>query len=117
MSGRSVAVEGEVTATPGLIPFPPAVSGAWTPGNVSYQKYEGLTVKKVPVIHQARCTFTFSGATGNGAPVSGSETVTLVAKSTQLQNGQAYVLLNGDTQVGVYGNTLTAIASGPLTST
>lgn len=115
MPGKNVAVEGDVTATPGTIPFTGAVSGTWTAGPISYQKYSQLTVRNVSVIHQAQCTFLFSGSNGT-SPVSGSETVTLIAKTTNLQNGLAFVLLNGDTQVGVFGNTLTAKASGPLTS-
>lgn len=114
--GKPVAVEGDVQATPGAVPYPPAVSGAWSPGNVEYQTHSNLESGGKAVIYEASCTFTFVGADPNGAPVNGDESVTLTAKSTTLMNGADNVLVTGDTEVGAYGNTLMVSASGPFTT-
>ncbi len=112
--GKSVAVEGDVTATPGTTPFTGADSGTWTAGTVTYLSYAKLTVNGIKVIWQAQCAFTFSGASSSGTAVTGAETVTLTANTTILQKGISNVLVNGDTATGNYGNELKAQSSGPL---
>lgn len=103
----SIACEGDVQATPGSTPFPPAVSGAWSAGTVQYTSYSNHTVQGDAVIWQALCTFNFSG-TGPppaAAPVAGVSAVTLTAKSEKYLPANK-VLVNGDSIQDVYGNTL-----------
>ncbi|MBD1903809.1 hypothetical protein NDI44_22505 [Trichocoleus sp. DQ-A3] len=118
--GKSVAVEGDVQATPGTTPFPPADKGSWTAGKVTVYPYEKLKVGEKKVIYKAQCTFTFTGTqTIPGTPpsqkdVSGTETVTLEAKLTKLQGAQSKVLVNGDNAQGTYGNQLKVTATNKL---
>jgi hypothetical protein len=107
MAGKSVAVSGEVIATPGTTFFTGADSGTWTAGAVNVQSYSKLTVGSKAVLHEAKCTFTFSGAnSGTGATITGSETVTLKAGATLLQKGLTSVLVQGDSATGSFGNKL-----------
>lgn len=108
----NIAVEGDVNAIPGTIPYAPAVSGAWVQGPISYMSYAKLKVNGRNVIYEARCTFTFTGVgpPPTSAPVSGSENVTLSAASTAVNGGQSSVLLHGDSKIGTYGNQLQVIA-------
>lgn len=111
--GKKAAVEGDVKATPGTTPFPPADSGAWSAGPVTDTPYPKLSSGGKKTLSQSMCTFTFTGtqSTPNGpVPVSGTEMVTLVAKKTKLTAG-GNLLLDGDNQQGVYGNKLEATAS------
>jgi len=100
MADKRVAVTGDVEAKPGTKMFTGAASGTWTAGPVTYTSYNHLSVGGKSVIHGANCTFTFTGSTSNGAPVTGSETVTLQAGQTVLQKGLSGVLRNGDTATG-----------------
>ena len=45
----SIAVEGDVIAIPGAVPYP-AVCGAWISGPVSYKSYANVTVRGTAVI-------------------------------------------------------------------
>jgi len=109
----NIAVEGDVVAIPGVTPYPPAVTGAWIPGPVTYASYSQVKSNGRAVIYEAKCTFTFTGTgpTPPGNPVSGSEDVTLSAGSTAVNDGQNSVLLDGDSETGTYGNQLQTIAS------
>jgi hypothetical protein len=107
----NIAVEGDVIAIPGTTPYPPAVSGAWIPGPVTYSSYSTVKVSSRAVIYEAKCTFTFTGVDSTPAPVSGTEDVTLSAGSTSVNDGQDSVLLDGDSESGNYGNQLQVIAS------
>jgi hypothetical protein len=117
MAGNSVAVTGEVVATPGTTPFTGAnPGGSWTAGSISMQTYGKLTIGDQPVMHGASCTFSFSGTTGTGAPISGSEVVTLTAGTTVLQKGQSGVLVQGNSATGTFGNTLAVQTARKLTT-
>ncbi|RUN74795.1 hypothetical protein EJC47_19765 [Sphingomonas sp. TF3] len=116
MSLKPVAVEGDVSPSPGTTPYSPAVSGAWSPGAVTYTKYDKLTVGGAKTVWQAKCTFSFAGSDANGVAVAGTSNLTLTAGSTKLQGGSSNVLLNGDTANDSYGNTLTVNAAGKLQS-
>ncbi len=111
-----VTRQGDVSATPGTTPFTGANSGAWTAGTISETAYDKVVSGGANAISQAECTFNFSGANASGTAVTGSETVTLSAKSTKLQQGAAGVLVAGDSATGTFGNTLTA-SSGPKLGT
>jgi hypothetical protein len=113
MATKSVATIGDVTATPGTKLYPPATAGSWTAGLISYSSYPRLKSRGTNVISQATCTFSFAG-TKEGAAVAGTETVTLRAKSTVLQKGLAAVIVDGDSETGIYGNKLAAGSSEPL---
>jgi hypothetical protein len=108
----NIAVEGDVIAIPGTSPYPPAVSGAWIPGPVSYSSYPNVSVNGVSVIYEARCTFTFTGIGPSPAnsPVSGTEDVSLSASSSSVNASQSSVLLDGDSKSGSYGNQLQVVA-------
>ena len=112
----STAVEGDVTATAGTSPYTGAESGSWTAGSVSYQSYDKLSIGGTPVIHEASCTFNFSGASSSGATITGSETVTLSAGSTKLQGASSSVLVDGDSETGSYGNELKVQTGAKLKS-
>jgi hypothetical protein len=106
MPGESVAVEGEVVATPGDIAFTGAEKGEWIAGPVIVQSYGNLTVGSKKVIYQAQCTFDFTGQSSSGAVVKGVEMVTLKAGQTRLQNNETGVLVKGDEKTGQFGNKL-----------
>ncbi len=115
--GQAVAVEGDVKATPGFTPYPPADSGTWTARPVEYQTYDKFKIKELPVVYQAKCKFTFLGVnSASGATVSGEETVELQAQQTKLQKGQNKVLVDGDMAIGAYGNKLKVVAIQKLTT-
>jgi hypothetical protein len=81
-------------------------------------RYPFMTIGGVAVIHQAMCTFSFTGtgpSPGN-APVSGTSIVTLTATSTTLQKGSTFVLRDGDTKQDSFGNTLAVSASNHVKS-
>lgn len=83
-----------------------AASGTWTPGPVVETADTTLTVGGAGVLHQAQCTFTFSGTASSGAPVADSSTVVLTPKSTTLRAGQTAVLLDDDSTSDLPGNTV-----------
>jgi hypothetical protein len=103
---KSIAVEGDVSATPGNTPYTGAESGSWTAGTITYQGYDPLTIGGTRVVREASCTFSFSGASSSGATITGTETVTLSASATKLQGGSSNLLVDGDSEVGSYGNEL-----------
>lgn len=116
MSSKSVAVDGDVTATPGTVFYTGADSGTWTAGTITYESYDKLTVTK-KVIYKAICKFSFAGAnSGTGATITGEETVTLEATPTLLQKGATSVLRDGDSQVGEFGNKLEVLTNNKLKS-
>ena len=110
---KSVATEGDVTATAGTTMYSPATSGSWTAGSVTYTSYAKLNSGGAKVIHKAECTFSFSGSTGNTA-VTGQETVSLEAGSTLLQKEASKVLVDGDSKTDKYGNKLQVSSSEKL---
>lgn len=117
--GKAAAVEGDTVATASAMTAPstqPSWQGAWTAGPVSETSYPKLTVQGAKVIHEARCTFSFSGGdtASNGAPVATSSTVTLRAGATILQKGNSKVLVNGDNASDSHGNRLEIAAAGAL---
>jgi hypothetical protein len=109
-------VEGQVTATPGAMPFTGAESGVWTAGSVNYESYDALKMDGAKVIHGASCRFSFSGQSSSGATVTGSETVTLEAGRTIVQKDSSGALLSGDSATGSYGNKLMVSGSGCFNS-
>lgn len=115
----TIAVEGDVIPIPGTTPYPPAVSGAWIPGAVSYSSYDSVKSNGRAVIYEARCTFTFTGVgpPPPSNPVSGTEDVTLQAGSTSVNDSQSSVLLDGDSETGNYGNQLQVVAPANPIST
>lgn len=115
MAGR-VARVGDVSATPGTLPFTGAKTGTWTPGPVSYTSYTALRAAGAAAISEARCLFDFKGTTEGGSPVTGAETVVLRAGPTTLQRGAAGVVLHGDSATGQFGNRLAALSTAPLLS-
>lgn len=119
--GKAAAVEGDTVATASAATAPstqPTWQGAWTAGAVSETSYPKLAVEGVKVIHEARCTFSFSGGdtASNGAPVSTNSTVTLRAGTTLLQKANSKVLVNGDNASDSHGNRLEIVAAGALTT-
>ena len=96
--------------------FTGATSGTWTAGQISDTPYDKIVSGGAKAISEAQCTFNFSGANASGAPVTGSETVTLSARATKLQQGAAGVLVEGDSASGTFGNKLTA-SGGPKLGT
>lgn len=114
---KAVAVEGDVSATAGTMPFTGAESGAWTPRNVMMNSYADLKSGGRKVLWQAQCTFDFIGQSSSGAMVKGSETVTLTAAPTSLKKSAHFVVVDGDQATGTYGNKLTSSAAGPLKTT
>jgi hypothetical protein len=85
-----------------------AATGAWSlgPDPVDETADTTLTVGGAGVLHQARCTFVFSGSTSSGSPVADSSTVVLTPKSTTLRAGQIAVLLHDDSASDLFGNTV-----------
>ncbi|WP_185234467.1 hypothetical protein [Teredinibacter franksiae] len=112
--GKKIGVEGDVLATPGTSPYPPADNGAWAPGKVSETSCATVASGGKKGLLKATCTFNFTGTqtTPNGpVPVSGSETVTLEAKASTLTSAGKVLLLDGEEQAGNYGNKLKVVAS------
>lgn len=120
MPSKNVAVEGDVQAIVGTAMITPAETGTWTAGSITESSYNKLKIEETKVIYKVECTFTFSGSYtppgGTPTAVSGSETVTLTANSTKLQNGFSNVLVNGDSAEGTYGNKLQVVTSNKLLS-
>jgi hypothetical protein len=116
MAGKRVAVTGEVVATPGTTPFTGANAGNWTVGPIGVQTYSKLTIGGQPVIHRASCTFSFTGTTSTGAPITGIETVTLTAGTTVLQKGQSGILVQENSFTGNFGNKLEVQTANKLTT-
>jgi hypothetical protein len=123
---KPVAVEADAQAQAGSVMYAPAVAGTpgWTPGNVNVTKYAKLKIGGQAVIHEAKCTFSFSGTDSNGAAVSGSEDVVLsaaAAGTTKLQKSANQVLRDGDSSdstsgKSLYGNVVKISSSGKLKS-
>ncbi len=118
MTGKQVAVEGDVQATAGSTPFTGAESGTWTSEPVIYSSYDHLKIGGSKVIYKAPCKFTFSGTSPapQKNPISGDETVTLEAQSTKLQGSVSKVLVDGDSATGKFGNKLQISASHQLST-
>lgn len=114
MPGKDVAGEGDVSATPGNMPFTGAQSGTWTAGSVSVTAHPDLQVGGAAAISQASCVFSFTGANSSGTAVTGQETVTLAAGATKLHDDQTSVLVDGDEAVGMFGNKLLASSARKL---
>lgn len=113
--GKPIVLQGEVIAIPGQVPYPGAVSGAWTALPVQCKLDNKIKVGGKAAVVGAECKFMFIGvgpAPANN-PVNGQETVKLAAKKTTLQKK---VLVSGDQQVSSYGNKLQVIAMGKLTT-
>lgn len=115
MSTRAVAVEQEVSATPGTVPFTGATAGTWSAGPVVCTSYPRYKIGGTPVIYRAQCTFVFSGTSGSSA-VTGTETVTLTASGSAVLRSAQAVLLDRDLAVGTFGNTLRVQARGRMGS-
>lgn len=112
--GKTVAIEGDVQAIVGTIPYSGAANGTWTAMPVQYVGYRQLTIGGKPVIYEAECRFLFSGFSASGTPVVGQEVVKLTAQSTKLQGGLLRVLVTGDLALGTYGNQLKVVAMGKV---
>lgn len=120
MPGKSVATEADVKTQAGTTPMQPAAGGTWTPGPVTVTKYAKLKTGGQPAISEAQCTFTFSGNAPNGAPVTGTEPITLSAAAlgrTKLQGAEQQVLRDGDrSNTSLYGNEIFIVAAEKLHS-
>jgi hypothetical protein len=106
---KPVATAADVQTTAGTTPYTGAASGTWTPPvTITTVGYSKVKVGGQKVIYEADGTFTFAGLTGGGAPISGTDDVSLKATdlgSTKLQKGENSVLRDGDTtDGGSYGN-------------
>jgi hypothetical protein len=111
-SGKSLACQADVSATPGTTPFTGATNGTWTAGAITVTSHPRLQVGGAPVISGAVCMFAFVSTDGSG--VTGSETVTLSAGATKLRDGPATMLVNGDQATGAFGNTLQVASARKL---
>ncbi|MBM0744180.1 hypothetical protein JOY44_21610 [Phormidium sp. CLA17] len=109
--GKAIALQGNVVAVPGAMPYPAAQSGAWMALPVQVKAYPKLKVGGQSVIYEAECKFMFTGVDPAGAPVSGQETVKLTAKSTKLQKK---VLVQGDMMQSPYGNQLKIVTTSKV---
>jgi hypothetical protein len=90
-----------------------ADSGSWTAGPVTETADSTLEVGSAAVIHQATCTFSFTGKLANVA-VADVSPVTLKPKATKLRGGGVDVLLDGDSEQDTFGNKVSV--SVPATS-
>lgn len=113
---KAVVVAAEVSATPGTVTYPPAVSGVWAPGSVVETSDPKLTVQGKAALNAAECTFSFNGLDSNGVTVTGSSTVQLNPSPTVLQGAGGDLLLTGDSMQDSFGNRLLAVAAGNLTT-
>jgi hypothetical protein len=114
MAGKAVAVEADVQVVAGAI-FPnQADSGAWTAGQVIVKADSKVTIRGMPAVYEARCTFTFEGTRGQSL-VTATEDVVLAAAATKLQS-QTHVLRDGDVKQSTYGNTVKVASARKLTS-
>jgi hypothetical protein len=108
MTGKAVAVIGEVT----LVPATDA-AGTWVPDPITYEAYDHLTIGGLSVIYSASCTFKFISNTTTKP----AETVILSAGASVLQGGQTRVLVNDDSVTGnVAGNELRVNTKNKLRS-
>src|SRR5215831_3080182 len=114
MTGKSVACQGDVSATVGNVPFTGAQSGTWTASAITVTPHQVLQVDGAAAITQASCTFSFSGANSSGSPVAGQATVTLMAGATTLRVGPDTVLVDGDQATSVFGNGLRVVSTRKL---
>lgn len=119
MAGKSAAVKADVVAVPSSTDPEGAdpESGSWSDGEISVQTHARLKINQTEVIHQASCTFTYSGGTTGGGqsplpPI--PETVVLTAQGTKLQKGLGHILVDGDTVTGPLGNELKIQATSKL---
>jgi hypothetical protein len=106
----SVAVTGEVVATPSPITSLGGAPGSWAAGTVVDTGYASMTIDGRPVIHQARCAFTFTNANTGATTVAN---ITLAASATPLQRGRSGVLRQGDVMVDAFGNSLAVRITRP----
>ena len=115
-TSKSVAAEGDVTATAGTTPFTGAQSGTWAAGSITVTAHADLQVGGAAAISKANCTFSFSGLNSSGVTVTGQESVTLMAGATKLHDGEDTVLLDGDqaTGPGGFGNKLKVTSTRKL---
>ncbi|WP_045856245.1 hypothetical protein [Teredinibacter purpureus] len=115
--GKPVAVLGDVKAEVSTTDLPSA-KGSWVAGPVVDVPNGQLSHGDKKVIKESSCVFTYTGAnTSTGAPVPGSETVTLKAGATTITNKGA-VLLDGDEAVGpAFSNKLSVKASQKILTT
>lgn len=112
--GKPIALEGNVIAVPGAMPYSPAQTGAWTALPLQMKAYPKLKVGGKSVIYEAECKFMFTGVqTTPSGPVivTGQETVKLTAKSTKLQKK---VLVQGDMMQSPYGNQLKIVTTSKV---
>jgi hypothetical protein len=114
MAAKPVAGDGDVSATAGTTPFTGAQGGTWTAGPVQLKTYAKLKAGGMPVVHQAECTFSFSGNNASGATVAGTSTVTLTKPGRLLQKGQQSVLADGDSATDSFGNKLAVTSTRRL---
>lgn len=84
-----------------------ADSGTWSGGTITETTYPKLTAGGA-VVHEATCTFSFTGTKGGNPVTVPPSTVTLSASGTPLQRGQSAVLVAGDKAQDTFGNTLEA---------
>ncbi|MBC7477825.1 MAG: hypothetical protein H7317_06985 [Pseudorhodobacter sp.] len=118
MTMLRISVEGEVRATPGVGLPAAAGSGKWTAGPVTCTVDKRLVIGGKPVVKSATCTFIFAGVAKTGTPppaVADSSTVTLSPKPSLLRTGADLMRASAKAQDS-YGNTLTAVAAGPVDS-
>lgn len=108
----AVALQGDVQATGGAVPFPPAtVTTSWVPGPITYTLAKYIQVDGVAAVVKATCTFAFTGLNVL-VPVSGTSTVSLEPQAPTFLNDDGDDLLkNGDVAVDSYGNTLQAVVT------
>ena len=114
MALKSVAVQGDASASAGSAMYTGATSGSWTAGPVTETKYDVLTSGGKKVIYKAECSFSFVGENSGGSAVTGESSVTLEASGTGLQGGSTFVLVDGESANDSYGNTVSVSASAIL---
>jgi hypothetical protein len=107
--GDAIAVDGDVTATAGTTDVS-GYKGSWTAGSVSCVPHPKMKINGTNIIYEASCTFSYTGANNSGSTTA-SETVTLSASKTTVSSNGNYVLLDGDSEEGTYGNKLEVNAS------
>jgi hypothetical protein len=113
---RGVATKDDVTATAGTKPVEGAApDGIWKAGTITTTAHPHLRAGGGEVIHEASCTFDFSGHVDGGtAPKTGNSTVTLTATARRLQHDRGSVLVDGDRASDRFGNTLSVASTRTL---
>ena len=98
---KAVACEADIQATADKAMMKGDASGSWSivPPGVQVKTYSHLTVGGKPVAYEATCSFSYVGSTGSSG-TSATDSVTLSAKTTVLENGSSKVLLDGDSAQG-----------------